>query len=147
MTLKDLTEDQKIELKQNILTQRMDARGESPSWDELADADDLVSDEDLEDWYGDVEFSPDDFVCSTGNDEMEIKTRIREDLNRYYDTCSTYGISDLVEDLRTIAESFGETDMGHDLKDLLDRYDNNTSFSAESLLFKIDVLLGDEEDY
>jgi hypothetical protein len=147
MTLKDLTEDQKIELKQNILTQRMDARGESPSWDELAIADDLVSDEDLEDWYGDTEFSPDDFVCSTGNDEMEIKTRIREDLNRYYDTDSTYGISDLVEDLRTIAESSGKTDMGHDLKVLLDRYDNKTSFSAESLLFKIDVLLGDEEDY
>ena len=66
MTLKDLTEDQKTELKQDILVKMMDALGESPSWDELSDADDLVNDGVLEEWYGDTEFSPDDFLCSSG---------------------------------------------------------------------------------
>ena len=67
MKLKDLNNDQRMELKQAVLTQRLDARGASPSYGELADADDLVSDEDLEDWYGGTEFSPDDFSCSAAS--------------------------------------------------------------------------------
>ena len=67
MKLKDLNNDQRMELKQAILTQRLDARGDSPSYGELADADDLVSDEDLEDWYGGTEFSTDDFSCSAAS--------------------------------------------------------------------------------
>ena len=65
MTFDELNEDQRLELKQRILTERNEQRGEGTSYGELADADDLVSDEDLKDWYGGTEFSPDDFVCST----------------------------------------------------------------------------------
>ena len=62
MKLKDLTGDQRLYLKQDILTRRMDEKGESPSYGELADADNLVSDEDLEAEFGSTEFSPDDFT-------------------------------------------------------------------------------------
>ncbi len=61
MKLKDLNEDQRMQLKQRILTDRMDAKGESPSYGELADADTLVTDEELEEAYGGTEFVADDF--------------------------------------------------------------------------------------
>ena len=62
MKLKDLNDDQRLQLKQRILTDRMDAKGESPSYGELADADTLVTDEELEAEYGDTEFVSDDFM-------------------------------------------------------------------------------------
>ena len=62
MKLKDLNDDQRLQLKQRILTDRMDAKGESPSYGELADADRLISDEELEAEFGDTEFVPDDFM-------------------------------------------------------------------------------------
>ena len=61
MKLKDLNDDQRLQLKQRILTDRMDAKGESPSYGELADVDTLVTDEELEAEFGDTEFVPDDF--------------------------------------------------------------------------------------
>ena len=66
MNFSELNDDQRLELKQNLLSRRYDERGETPSYGELADADELVSDEDLEDWYGDTFFSEDDFLCSAG---------------------------------------------------------------------------------
>ncbi len=62
MKLKDLSGDQKLQLRQDILTRRMDKKGESPSYGELADADDLVSDKELEDEFGGTEFVPEDFM-------------------------------------------------------------------------------------
>lgn len=62
MKLKDLTDDQRLYLKQDILSKRMDEKGESPSYGELADADHLVSDQELEDAYGETEFVPEDFM-------------------------------------------------------------------------------------
>lgn len=66
MTFDDLSEEQMLELKQRILTERNEQRGEGTSYGELADADDLVSDEDAKDWAEGMEFSPDDFSCSAG---------------------------------------------------------------------------------
>jgi len=63
MTLDELGKEQKLELKQRILAERNEQRGEGTSYGELADADELVSDEDLKDRYGGTEFSPDDFTC------------------------------------------------------------------------------------
>lgn len=62
MRLDELNDRQKIQLKQNILVERRDHIGESPSYAELAMADDLVSDEDMEDWYAGTVFSEDDFA-------------------------------------------------------------------------------------
>jgi hypothetical protein len=59
MTIKDLSAEQKLELKQNFLTKDHDV-----SYGELACADELVSDEELEEEYGNVEFTDDDFFCS-----------------------------------------------------------------------------------
>lgn len=62
MKLKDLNEEQRLLLKQDLLSRRMDEKGESPSYGELADADRLISDEELEAEFGDTEFVPDDFM-------------------------------------------------------------------------------------
>lgn len=78
MTLSELTADQKIQLKQRILVDRNEDRGEGTSYGELADADELVSDEDLEAWYGGTEFSPDDFTPS--NQERKTGMKIYEKL-------------------------------------------------------------------
>ena len=61
MTLKELNSEQRLQLKQDILTRRMDEKGESPSYGELADADRLITDEELEAEFGNTEFVPDDF--------------------------------------------------------------------------------------
>ena len=64
MTFDELSEEQKLALKQRILMDRNDAIGEGTSYGELADADELVSDEDLEACYDGTEFSPDDFTAT-----------------------------------------------------------------------------------
>lgn len=64
MTYDELDEEQRIELKQRILMERSDQRGEGTSYGELANADNLVSDEDARDWSAGMEFSEDDFTCS-----------------------------------------------------------------------------------
>ncbi len=74
MTFDELNENQRIELKQSILTCRNEAIGEGTSYEELANADDLVSDEDLRDWYGGTVFSEDDFFCSA-NGGKDGKTK------------------------------------------------------------------------
>lgn len=61
MSISELTQEQKTTVKQNLLMQRYDERGESPSWEELADADTLVTDEELEAEYGAVDFVEGDF--------------------------------------------------------------------------------------
>lgn len=66
MTFDELDDDQKLELKQHILTERNDRRGEGTSLGELAEADTLVSDEDASEWAEGMDFSPDDFSCSAG---------------------------------------------------------------------------------
>lgn len=59
MKLKDLTDEERLELKQNYLTRDNDV-----SYGELADADQLVIDEELEAEYGSTEFTKDDFFCN-----------------------------------------------------------------------------------
>ena len=59
MKLKDLTDEERLELKQNYLTRDNDV-----SYGELADADRLVTDEELEAEYGSTEFTKDDFFCN-----------------------------------------------------------------------------------
>ena len=51
MTFVDLSDEQKVELKRKILKSRAEDRGEEASPEELKNADDLVSDGDLKDWF------------------------------------------------------------------------------------------------
>ena len=62
MKLKDLNDDQRLHLKQELLRRRLEEKGEGISYGELADADTLVTDEELEAEFGDTEFVPDDFM-------------------------------------------------------------------------------------
>lgn len=65
-TLKQLTAEQITELKQNYLA-NVAYIGEGVSYGELANADELVTMEELEQEYGAVAFSNDDFACSAGS--------------------------------------------------------------------------------
>lgn len=71
MEVKDLSRDQLIELKQALLSQRYDSKGESPSYGELADVDELISDEEIFAAYAGTSFSEDDFFCTAGTDREE----------------------------------------------------------------------------
>jgi len=59
MRLKDLNRDQRLMLKQDLLTRKTESEG--VSYGELADADSLITDEELEAEFGGTEFTPDDF--------------------------------------------------------------------------------------
>lgn len=71
MTVRELSSEQLDELKQNHLTRKMDEAGESPSYGELVEASEKISDEEIFDEYDGTEFSPDDFMCSTGQQSRE----------------------------------------------------------------------------
>ena len=73
MSFDELNDEQKLELKQRILTERNEQKGEGTSYGELADADDLVSDEDAKDWAEGMEFSPDDFACSASEPNVRVR--------------------------------------------------------------------------
>ena len=66
MTFDELSEEQKIELKQRIITDHNSDHGEGTSYGELANADELVTDEFAKAWAEGMDFSPDDFSCSAG---------------------------------------------------------------------------------
>lgn len=65
MTVSELTAEQMEKLKQNYLTQHLlEVEDREPSYDELANAAELVPDWIIVDAYGGIEFSNDDFFCS-----------------------------------------------------------------------------------
>lgn len=68
MKVRELTRDQLVELKGNFLCEIADRRiGESPSYYELANADSIVTDEDVFAFYDGIDFVPEDFSCTAGN--------------------------------------------------------------------------------
>lgn len=63
MFVRELTTEQIYALKQAYLMEKLDREEHRcPSWGELADAGELVSDEEIFGEYDRVEFSPDDFL-------------------------------------------------------------------------------------
>lgn len=62
--VRDLSRDQLYELKQSFLLDRMVENGDWPSYGELANADETISDEAVFAAYEGTVFSPDDFCCS-----------------------------------------------------------------------------------
>lgn len=60
MTVKELNRDQLIELKTTYYMNNH----ENVSWGELADIDELVSDEEVYNEYDYITFTEDDFFCS-----------------------------------------------------------------------------------
>lgn len=78
MDYSDLTNEQRLEFKQQLLTDRNEAHGRGTSYNELADADYLVSDEDAESHAEGVEFSPDDFSCGVAADRDGVLNELKE---------------------------------------------------------------------
>ncbi len=64
MTYDELSDEQKIQVKEWIVEKRNENRGEGTSYEELANADDLVSDEDAREWSEGTDFVPEDFESS-----------------------------------------------------------------------------------
>lgn len=58
MTLNELTPEQRLRVKQNMLIKEQD----NVSYGELVDADELISDAELEEEHGSTEFVEDDFL-------------------------------------------------------------------------------------
>lgn len=71
MTVYDLNRDQLTELKQRYYAE---ATGRDLSYEELANIDFYVTDYDVQREYEHVDFVPDDFFCSAGQDELEDTT-------------------------------------------------------------------------
>ena len=65
MSVKELTREQLIELKQRYYTER----NENVSYGELADIDNLVSDNEIFEEYGDITFVEEDFFCTSGKED------------------------------------------------------------------------------
>lgn len=64
MRIGDLSRNQLIELKQAYLCEMYD----HVYWEQLARADELVSDEEVNAAYGGIAFTNDDFVCTGGSE-------------------------------------------------------------------------------
>lgn len=69
MNVHELTRDQITELKQKMLTDRMAEHDEEPSYGELADVDEVISDEEVFSEFEGTEFTNDDFFCTAGLDD------------------------------------------------------------------------------
>ena len=102
--VEDLSRDQLTELKQQYYTEELDELGESPSYDELARIDELVSDQTIFDVYENDSFTNDDFACTAGEPEE----------NYYSFECDEiYGTDqDIADELREIARAI-ENDYSH----------------------------------
>ena len=70
MSVKDLTRDQLIELKQSYLCEQLDQKeNRYPYYGELADVDEDIPDEVIFVAYAGFCFCMDDFFCTTGREE------------------------------------------------------------------------------
>ena len=78
MRFSDLTKEQKIEVKQRLLTERMEAEGKSPSYGELVDVDATISDEECEEAFSGTEFVSDDFSCGVAADRDGVIDELAE---------------------------------------------------------------------
>lgn len=78
MKLSDLTNEQRLELKQDIIKDRDEQVGEGTSYGDLANADELVDDEVLEEAYAGTDFVPDDFSCGTAADRGGVLDELKE---------------------------------------------------------------------
>lgn len=63
MSVYELNREQLIQLKQNYIMEQNEADGKSTYWSDLADADDIVTDEEIFGAYGGYAFTEDDFAA------------------------------------------------------------------------------------
>ena len=68
MNVRELSRDQLVELKQAYLCETNNSVNYGTSYEELADADSLISDNEIITQYDGYDFSDDDFFCTAGRD-------------------------------------------------------------------------------
>lgn len=112
MTYDELSDEQKIQVKEWIVEKRNENRGEGTSYEELANADDLVSDEDAREWSKGTDFVPEDFGPSddeAGDNGMEkkgIETTVVEGIPQwavdYFVNAETSALDE--EDLKLVTD-------------------------------------------
>lgn len=78
MTVYDLNRDQLIELKQRYY---IDYVNENPSYGELADVDNLVSDKEVYDEYSHIDFVPEDFASSSDEEYEDEEYSFSADIS------------------------------------------------------------------
>lgn len=79
MRFGDLTKDQRTEVKQRLLCERLEKdENRTPSYGELADVDEAVSDKEAEEAYAGTEFVPDDFSCGVAADRDGVLDELKE---------------------------------------------------------------------
>lgn len=61
-SIQELKYMERLSLKEAMLIERMNAENDSPSWGELAEADELISDAELDEYYQGVLFGDDDLI-------------------------------------------------------------------------------------
>ena len=66
MNVEELTTEQKRELKERFLIEKREKAGEPVFWSELADIDEIVTDEEITEAYKHITFVNDDFFCTAG---------------------------------------------------------------------------------
>lgn len=66
MSVLELIPEQLEELKQSMLFERLDARGECPSYGEIANVGETISNEEVFAHYAGYAFNNDDFFCTAG---------------------------------------------------------------------------------
>lgn len=75
----DLTKDQRTEVKQRLLCERLEKdENRTPSYGELANVDEAVSDKEAEEAYAGTEFVPDDFSCGVAADRDGVLDELKE---------------------------------------------------------------------
>ena len=76
----DLTKDQRTEVKQRLLCERLEKNeNRTPSYGELADVNEAVSDKEAEEAYAGTEFVvPDDFSCGEAADRDGVLDELKE---------------------------------------------------------------------
>ncbi len=94
MDVTELSRDQLVELKGKHLDDRLyETEGRGASYGELADADEIISDEEIFEVYSGYDFSDDDFSCTT-NGHVLLSNRIQEAQGRTTEGKSKHSIEE-----------------------------------------------------
>ena len=79
MKFGDLTKDQRTEAKQRLLCERLEkSENRTPSYSELAEVDEAISDKEAEEAYDGTEFVPDDFSCGEAAARDGVLAELKE---------------------------------------------------------------------
>lgn len=83
MKFEELSRDQKTDVKQRLLCERLEEEGRTPSCGELADADATISDEECEKAFANTEFVQEDFSSAPGEEHRLYAAQVLTGLAKW----------------------------------------------------------------